>query len=60
MINMVIYKISDGDILRCVNCPESMADLQLGEGEDWIEHENVDDTKFKVNLETGDIVPVGS
>lgn len=56
MISMVIYKISDGDILRCVNCPEGMVDIQLGDGEAWIQHEKVDDTQFKVNLETGEIV----
>ena len=58
MINIVIYKISDGDILRCVSCPEEMADLQLNTGEDWIEHEKIDDTQFKVNLETSEIIPV--
>ena len=58
MINMVIYKTSDGDILRCVTCPEDMVNIQLGDGESWIEHEKVDDTQFKVNLDTGEIVPV--
>jgi hypothetical protein len=57
MINMVIYNISDGNILRCVTCPEEMADIQFGAGEAWIEHEKVDDTQFKVNLETGEIFP---
>jgi len=60
MINMVIYKISDGDILRSVSCPEDMVDIQIGDGESWIEHEKVDDTQFKVDLATGEIVPVDS
>ena len=58
MTNMVIYKTSDGDILRCITCPEEMVDIQLGAGEAWIEHERVDDTQFKVNLDTGEIIPV--
>lgn len=57
MISMVIYKISDGDILRCVTCPEEMVDIQLGAGEAWVEHERIDDTQFKVDLETDEIVP---
>lgn len=58
MINMIIYKTSDGDILRCVSCPEGMAELQIGADEAWIEHENVNDTKFKVDLETLKIIAV--
>lgn len=58
MIEIVIYNTSDGDITRCVTCPTDMADLQVGEGEAWLEHERVDDTLYKVDLSTLEIVSV--
>lgn len=58
MINIVIYKTSNGDITRCVTCPAEMADLQVEDGEAWLEHDRVDDTLYKVDLQTMEIVPI--
>lgn len=58
MINIVVYLQADGSILRCVTCPSEMADLQCSEGEAWLEHERVDDTAFKIDLDTLEIVPI--
>lgn len=58
MINIVIYNLANGDILRCVTCPIEMADIQCQEGEGWLEHERVDDTLYKVDMSTLEIVSV--
>lgn len=58
MIHIVIYNEADGDIIRCTSCPMGMQDIQCGNDEAWIEHERVDDTLFKVDLSTLEIVPV--
>lgn len=58
MTNIIIYSLTDGDILRCVICPIGMENDQCGEGEAWIAHDRVDDTAFKVDLATLEVVPV--
>lgn len=58
MKSIIVYSLADGDILRCVACPEGMEQLQCHNGEAYIEHERVDDTKYKIDLTTLEIVPV--
>ena len=58
MINIIIYKTLDGDIVRCVYCLSGTEEMQCGEGEAWIEHEKVNDAEYKVDLETLQVVPV--
>lgn len=48
-MNVVIYKISSGEILRCVTCPEDMVTFQYNsETESFIEHDRVDDAVFYI------------
>ena len=58
MINIVIYNLIDGDILRCVTCPIEMADIQCQEGEGWLEHERVNDIEYRVELTTLQVIPI--
>ena len=53
----VVYNTSTGSIIKSVSCPANMADAQCGPGEAWIEHDLVDDSKFRVDLDTLEIVP---
>lgn len=58
MISIIIYSSETGDILRCVACPKDMSDIQCGAKEAWIEHDLVDDTAFKVDLDTLQVVAI--
>lgn len=58
MIGLIVYSTLDGEIRKYVLCPSGMADLQCGEDEAYIEHDRVDDSKFKVDLETLEIIPI--
>ena len=58
MKNIVIYNVIDGDIVRCVTCPEGMVEIQCRTGEAYIEHDRIDDTLYKVDLETLQIVEI--
>ena len=58
MKNIIIYNVVDGDITRCVTCPQSMVDIQCNAGEAYIEHDRIDDTLYKVDLETLQIVEI--
>lgn len=57
-MNIIVYSTIDGDILRSVYCQDGMQDLQCGENEAWIEHEFVDDSLYKVDLNTLAIIPI--
>ena len=58
MTTIVVYNTATGAITKCVTCPMDMADAQCATGEAWMEHDLVDDSQFKVDLDTGDIVAV--
>ena len=58
MKSIIIYNIATGDIVRCISCPESMIESQTNSGEGFIEHDRVDDTAYKVDLNTLEIIPV--
>lgn len=55
---IVVYNTLDGDIIKCATCPDGMEDIQCGPNEAWIEHEWVDDSLYKVDLNTLDIIPI--
>ncbi len=57
MKSIVIYEAATGIIVKCVTCPDSMIDIQCGNGEAYIEHDRVDDADYKVDLDTLTIVP---
>ena len=56
MKNLIIYDTATGDIIRCISCPESMAESQVGAGEAAIEHERVDDSLWRVDLQIKQLV----
>lgn len=58
MNSILVYRVSDGDILRCVICPVGMEDHQCNDGEAWIAHDRVDDATNKIDLNTMQVVPV--
>lgn len=55
-MNIIIYETATGIINRCVSCPEEMVDSQCGPSESYIEHDWVDDSKYKIDLETLEVV----
>lgn len=57
-MNIIVYNITTGIISRCVSCPPDMEAEQCGVDEAYIEHEWVDDSKYKVDLDTLDVVPI--
>lgn len=58
-MNIVIYKIDSGAIIKSISCPEDMVSIQYDhETENFIEHDRVDDTAYKVDLNTLEIIPV--
>lgn len=57
-MKIIVYSEIDGDILRSVYCPDGMEDLQCGENETWMEHDYVDDSLYKVDLNTLEIIPI--
>lgn len=58
MKSIIVYSLTDGDILRCVICPDGMEALQCHDGEAYIEHERVNDVLYKIDLTTLEIIPV--
>lgn len=58
MNNYIVYSIIDGDIRVNIQCiPEDIA-MQCGPNESWMEHIPVDDSAYKVDLSTLEIVPI--
>lgn len=55
-MNIIIYSESTGEILRSVSCPAYAATLQVGTGEAFIEHDEVDDSQFMVDVETETVI----
>lgn len=58
MKNYIVYNTLDGDIRVNVQCTKDEIQLQCRENEAWMEHTPVDDSAYKVDLETLEIVPV--
>lgn len=58
MIEIIVYSTIDGLIFKSVTCRESDAPLQCMENQAWMQHSPVDDSAFKVDLSTLEIVPI--
>lgn len=58
MKNYIVYNTLDGDIRVNVQCTEDEIQLQCRENEAWMEHAPVDDSMYKVDLNTLDIIPI--
>ena len=55
-MNIIVYETATGTINRCVTCPHEMAQEQCRADESYIEHDLVDDSKYKIDLETLEVV----
>jgi len=44
----LVYNKLSGQIVKSVNCPESMIDLQVDESSSYIEHDSVDDSEYYI------------
>lgn len=58
MIEIIVYSTIDGIIFKSVTCKEEDAPLQCGPDQAWMEHAPVDDSMYKVDLNTLDIIPI--
>lgn len=58
MIEIIVYSTVDGMIFKSVTCKEEDAPLQCGSDQAWMEHAPVDDSMYKVDLNTLDIIPI--
>lgn len=58
MIEIIVYSTVDGMIFKSVTCKPEDAPLQCGPDQAWMEHAPVDDSAYKVDLETLEIVPI--
>lgn len=58
MKNYIVYSTIDGDIRVNIQCVPDEIELQCKENEAWMEHDPVDDSAYKVDLETLEIVPI--
>lgn len=56
--NYIVYNTTDGDIRVNIQCAPEDIQMQCGPNEAWLEHEPVDDSLYKVDLETLEIVPI--
>ena len=57
-MNYIVYKLSDGDIRCSISCLPEDISINCWDGEAYMEHEPVDDSKYKVDLGTLDVVPI--
>ena len=58
MKHFVTYDKATGMIHRCGICPDGDFEIQANESEGVIEHERVNDTEYKVDLSTLEIIPI--
>lgn len=58
MKNYIVYSTIDGDIRVNIQCVPDEIELQCKENEAWMEHDPVDDSAYKVDLEALEIVPI--
>lgn len=56
--NYIVYSTIDGDIRVNIQCVPEDIQMQCGENENWMEHAYVDDSLYKVDLNTLDIIPI--
>lgn len=58
MKNYIVYNTINGDIRVNIQCIAEDIQMQCGVNEAYLEHEWVDDSAYKVDLETLEIVPI--
>lgn len=56
MNRIIVYDKDTGIIARCVCCPNGMEDVQCHENELYIEGGPVDDSQYKIDLVTLEII----
>lgn len=56
--NYIVYSTIDGDIRVNIQCIPEDIQMQCRESEAWMEHQHVDDSLYKVDLNTLDIIPI--
>lgn len=56
--NYIVYSTIDGDIRVNIQCVPEDIQMQCRENETWMEHPYVDDSLYKVDLNTLDIIPI--
>lgn len=54
----IIYSTIDGDIRCNVSCAPEDIEINCRENETYMEHDWVNDSEFKVDLETLEIIPI--
>jgi len=56
--NYIVYSTVDGDIRVNIQCIAEDIQMQCGPNEEWMQHVYVDDSLFKVDLNTLEIIPI--
>lgn len=56
--NYIVYSTIDGDIRVNIQCIPEDIEMQCMANEAWMEHEYVDDSRYCVDLNTLDIIPI--
>jgi hypothetical protein len=56
--NYIVYSTVDGDIRVNIQCVADDIQMQCGSNEEWMQHSYVDDSLFKVDLNTLEIIPI--
>lgn len=56
--NYIVYSTIDGDIRVNIQCVPEDIQMQCKPNETWMEHAHVDDSLYKVDLNTLEIVPI--
>lgn len=56
--NYIVYSTIDGDIRVNIQCVPEDIQMQCQANEAWMEHTYVDDSLYKVDLNTLDIIPI--
>ena len=58
MKRFAIYKTESGVITRIISCPESMAAIQVGDGEGVLIAEDLEITDATHHVVSGEIMPI--
>lgn len=56
--NYIVYSTIDGDIRVNIQCIPEDIQMQCQANEAWMEHQHVDDSLYKVDLNTLAIIPI--
>ncbi len=56
--NYIVYSTIDGDIRVNIQCVPDDIEMQCSDNEQWMQHSYVDDSLYKVDLNTLEIIPI--